>query len=166
VSVTNDIAASYRRPGTVLRAHLARGVSEPRVLAYLIGACGVMFVAQWPRLAREAHLEDTALQPAIGGALLATMMFLPLIFYVIAGISHLAARAFGSGMDGFGARLALFWALLAAAPLALLHGLVAGFVGPGSAQALVGLGWLAAFVWFWSTGLREAHRDAKSEVSA
>lgn len=163
--VTTDIAASYRRPGAVVRAHLAREVSEPRALAWLMGACGVMFVAQWPRLARESHIQGSELQPAMGGALLATVIFLPLIFYVVAALSQLAARATGSRMSGYAARLALFWALLAASPLALLYGLVAGFVGPGGALSLVGLAWLVAFLWFWSTGLREAHRGAKERLA-
>ncbi|MBV7393656.1 YIP1 family protein [Mameliella sediminis] len=164
--VTRDIAASYRRPGQVLRGLMARGASEPRALAYLMGACGVMFVAQWPRLAREAHLQDTELQPALGGALLATMLFLPLIFYVVAGLVQLVSRAVGRTVTGYDARLALFWALLAASPLALLNGLVAGFIGPGGALTLVGVAWFAAFLWFWSTGLREARRIATSGVAA
>jgi hypothetical protein len=166
VPITNDIAASYRRPGQVLRAHFARGHSEPRALAWVMGACGVMFMASWPRLARESHLQGTDLQPALGGALLATLIFMPLILYVIAGLCQLVARMMGSGMTGFGARVALFWALLAASPLALLNGLVAGFIGDGGAQLLVGLAWCAAFMWFWVTGLRTAHRDAKSEAAA
>lgn len=159
MSVTTDIAASYRGPGKVLRALLARGAHEPRALAYLMGACGVMYVAQWPRLAREAHLlPDTDLQSALGGALLATLIFWPLIFYLVAGLSQLVARALGRPIDGYGTRLALFWALLAASPLALLNGLVAGFIGSGGALTLVGILWFAAFLWFWSSGLREARR--------
>lgn len=157
--VTSDIAASYRRPGLTLRALLARGVSEPRALAYLMGACGVMFIAQWPKLAREAHLQGTDLQPALGGALLATMFFLPLIFYIIAGLSQVVAKGIGRPVGGYQTRLALFWALLAASPLALLHGLIGGFIGPGGALTLIGAGWLAVFLWLWTTGLREARRQ-------
>lgn len=163
--VTTDIAASYRRPAQVLRALLARETSEPRNLAYLMAACGVMFVAYWPKLSRDAYLQGTELQPALGGALLAWLMFWPLIFYVIAWISHLLLRATGSRLLGSDARMALFWALLAASPLALLNGLVAGFIGPGLALTLVGIGWVVAFVWFWSTGLREAHRKVKEDVA-
>ncbi|SNR96712.1 YIP1 family protein [Antarctobacter heliothermus] len=158
--VTRDIAATYRRPGKTLRAILARGVSEPRALAYLMGACGVMFVAQWPRLAREAHLQGTELEPALGGALLATVIFLPLIFYVVAGFSQLVATAVMRPIGGYETRLSLFWALLAAAPLALLYGLVGGFIGAGGALTLVGAAWLGVFLWFWTTGLREARRLA------
>ena len=160
--VTTDILASYRRPNTTLRAILARGVSEPRALAYLMGACGVMFIAQWPKLAREAHLQDTELEPALGGALLATLIFLPLIFYTIAGLSQLAARVIGKPVAGYETRVALFWALLAASPLALLNGLVAGFIGPGPALTLVGVAWLVVLLWLWSAGLRQA-REHLSE---
>ncbi|WP_417204890.1 YIP1 family protein [Antarctobacter sp.] len=158
--VTSDIVASYRRPGRTLRALLARGVSEPRALAYVMGACGVMFIAQLPKLARDAHLKGTDLEPALGGALLATVIFLPLIFYVIAGLSQIVARGIGRPVGGYESRLALFWALLAASPLALLNGLVAGFIGAGGALTLVGAVWLAVFLWFWTTGLRAARNRA------
>ena len=50
-------------------------------------------------------------------------------------------------------RSPLFWALLASSPLMLLHGLVAGFIGPGIQLQSVGLVWLAVFLWFWIRGL-------------
>jgi len=48
--------------------------------------------------------------------------------------------------------------LLAASPLVLLHGLVAGFIGPGPGLQGVGLIWLVVFLWFWLSGLRQAQR--------
>tara|TARA_R100000750_G_C2329663_1_gene89664 strand:- start:646 stop:1155 length:510 start_codon:yes stop_codon:yes gene_type:complete len=158
VPVTRDIAATYRRPRQTLRALLLRGVSEPRALACLMGACAVMFVAQWPRLAREAHLQGTDLEPALGGALLATLIFLPLVFYVVAGLSQLVSTAVMRPIGGYDTRFALFWALLAASPLALLYGLVGGFIGAGGALTLVGAAWLGVLLWFWTTGLREARK--------
>ena len=56
--------------------------------------------------------------------------------------------------------LALFWALLASAPVVLLNGLVAGFIGPGPALTIVGVAWVAVFVWFWLSGLRQVQRSA------
>ena len=47
-------------------------------------------------------------------------------------------------------------------PLILLHGLVAGFVGPGPALGAVGLIWVAVFLWFWSAGLVQAGREARA----
>jgi hypothetical protein len=156
MAVTRDIVATYRGPGAVMRRLLAMGQREDRALAILMAGCVVMFIAQWPRLARQAYLTDTELNPLLGGALLAWAFIAPLILYALAFASHLAARAIGGRGTAYGARLALFWALLAASPLVLLHGLVAGFIGPGPGLTAVGALWLLAFAAFWSLGLREA----------
>lgn len=157
MAVTTDIAASFRGPGAVLRRIFAQPASEARALAYLMGACGVIFVARWPALAREAHLEEKDLNMEMGGTLLAIVFFLPLILYALALVVALVARLFGSRITGYGSRVALFWALLAASPLMLLNGLVEGFIGAGPALTLVGALWLFAFALFWIKGLRVAH---------
>jgi hypothetical protein len=154
--VTRDIAASYTGPRTVFRRLLAMGENEGRALAILMAGCVVTFVAQWPRLSREAHQSEQDLYPMMGAALLAWMFIAPLIFYVLAFLSGLTLRVFGGNASGFAARLALFWALLAASPLMLLNGLVAGFIGPGGALMLVGALWCIVFLWFWLANLREA----------
>ncbi|ETA49861.1 hypothetical protein [Ponticoccus alexandrii] len=156
MSVTTDIAASFRGPGAVLRRIFAQPASEARALAFVMGGCGVMFVARWPALARQAHLQDQDLNMLLGGTLLAVVFFVPLILYALAFLVALVARAMGSAMTGYGSRVALFWALLAASPLMLLNGLVAGFIGPGPALTLVGLLWVVAFALFWIKGLRIA----------
>lgn len=159
MSVARDIAATYRGPAAVMRRLAAMGRREDRALAFLIAFCLLGFVAQLPGLARRAHLEGQDLSMLMGGALLGSLFLLPLLLYALAGLSHLALRLFGWAGTGFGARLALFWALLASTPLVLLNGLVAGFLGPGPAQNLVGLAWLAVFLWFWGAGLRVAPGD-------
>lgn len=157
MTVTTDMVASYRRPGRVVARLLQMGQREDRALAILMAACMVIFVAQWPRLARQAHLDPTIeLQMLLGGALLGWIMIAPLIMYTIAFASHLIARLAGGKGTGYGARIALFWALLASSPLILLHGMVAGFIGSGGALSLVGLIWLVIFLWFWISGLRQA----------
>lgn len=152
-----DILATYRSPGRALRRMLGAGVGEARCLAALMGGCALTFVAQWPRLAREAHLGGPDLEARMGGALFGWMVVAPLALYLIAGLAHLACRALGGRAAGAESRFALFWALLAASPVALLHGLAAGFAGPGRRLALaVGLAWCAVFVVFWALGMREA----------
>ena len=74
----------------------------------------------------------------------------------LAMVTHLIARALGGKGTGYGARMALFWSFLAASPLILLHGLVAGFVGPGPQLQIVGVIWVLVFGWFWVMNLREA----------
>jgi hypothetical protein len=56
----------------------------------------------------------------------------------------------------FAARIVLFWALLAVAPLMLLRGLVAGLIGPGPQLVIVSGVTFAVFLWFWIVGLRVA----------
>lgn len=159
--VTTDIVATYRGPRRVLRRLLDMGVREDRALMMLVVACIVVFVGQWPRLAREAHMTDQPLNPLLGGALLGWVFIAPLLFYLLALVSHGVARLARGHGTAYGARLALFWAFLAASPLILLHGLVAGFVGPGAGLQLVGLIWCGVFGWFWLSGLYEAEWSRK-----
>ena len=154
--VTHDIVATYRGPGRVVLRLLGMGVREDRALAILMAGCLVMFVAQWPRLAREAHLTGQELNSLLGGALMGWIFIAPLMLYGIAFVSHLAMKILGAQLSGFEARLVLFWAFLAASPVILLHGLVAGFIGPGLQLKIVGLIWCLLFFWFWIAGLRKA----------
>ena len=157
--VSTDIVRTYVSPRRVLREKLAGGPREDRALATLIGACFLVFVAQWPLLSRQAYLDPSVpLDARMAGALMAWLFIAPVAAYVIAAASHLLARLFGGRGTWFGARLALFWALLAASPLWLLNGLVAGFLGPGAALNLVGLVAVGAFLVFWGAGLWEAER--------
>lgn len=157
--VTTDIVASYRRPAQVMRRLLSAGTREDRALAMLMAGCVLAFISQLPRLAREAHLTGEELNPMLGGALFAWLFIAPLMFYLIAALSHLVARLFKGKGDWFGARLALFWAFLAASPLMLLNGLTAGFVGPGAALTLVGFVWFVAFMVIWLVSLKVAETD-------
>ena len=157
MSVSNDIARTYIRPAEVIRRRMGDEPREDRALAVLMSACLLIFVAQWPRLARDAHFDPSvALDARIGGALLAWVFIVPLALYGVAAVTHLAARVFGGRGTWFRARFALFWALLAASPLWLLHGLVAGLIGPGPGLSLVGLLALGAFLVFWGVGFAVA----------
>lgn len=160
--VTQDIVATYRGPGRVMHRLLSMGQREDRAIAIVMAGCAVIFVAQLPRLAREAHLTGEELNPMLGASLLAWVFIAPLMLYALAALSHLVARLLGGRGSGFDARLALFWAVLASSPLMLLNGLVAGFIGPGPALSFVGLLWLAIFGWFWARCLWVAERPQTS----
>jgi hypothetical protein len=160
MSITAQILRTYRSPGSVVRGQLSRGQREDRAFLVLMLACALIFVGQWPRLAREAHLMDQPVDILIGGALMGWIFVAPLLLYGVAAISILVLRALGRRPAPFAARFALFWALLSAAPLWLLYGLVAGLAGPGAPLALVGTLALAAFLWFWWAGLAAACRNS------
>lgn len=161
MAAVDDILRSYRAPRTVLRAHLAQPRSEPRAFTFLVAALIVIFVAQWPRLSRVAFEQpDIPLSGLMVGTGLAMAAMVP-VFYGLAGLGHLGARAFGGRGTWYGARVALFWALLSASPLMLLQGLVAGFIGTGAQLSLVSGLVFVAFVAIWLAGLRVAEFEAQ-----
>jgi hypothetical protein len=159
MAVSTDIVRSWTRPRKVIRARLDRGVSEPQLLALLMGACLLIFVAQTPALSRATFLDPSVpLEARMAGALMATLFLVPLFAYALAGISHLAARALGGKGQGIGARLALFWAMLAISPAMLFQGLLAGFVGPSTGLTVVGVLVGLGFLTIWLNMLMEVER--------
>ena len=169
MSLTGDILRSYRAPRQVLRGKLGAGQREDRLLAVLMGACLLAFVAQWPVNARLAHLDPSVpIEARMAASLQATLFLGPLLAYALAAASHLVLRPFGGRGTFFGARLALFWALLAAAPAILLNGLVRGMIGPGPAETVTGALALGAFLGIWVAGLRvaEFERGADERLPA
>lgn len=161
MSLVLDIAATYRGPRRVIRRLTAGPEQESRALMYLMVACGLIFVAQWPRLRREAFLDSAQAVPfdaRLGGALLAWIFLVPLAMYAIAWVSRGIARVMGGRGTGYTARLALFWSLLAATPLWLFYGLLAGFSGPGPSLTFAGLVAFAVFLLFWVLSMIETER--------
>ncbi|MAM60547.1 YIP1 family protein [Maritimibacter sp. UBA3975] len=164
MSVVGDVLGAYRAPRSVFARRLGDTVREDRALAVLMVACILIFVAQAPRLQRVSIETGQELNPLLGGALFAWLFIVPLAAYAISGISHLALRLMGGKGSYFRARFALFWAMLVAAPMWLLWGLTVGFVGPGTAETLVGAIALAAFVIHWVLNLIVAESGGRAEA--
>jgi len=179
MALTKNIAAMYRRPRQVIRGLLSMGQREDRALMFLALGCLLMFVAQWPRLAREANENpaigteicgsadplttacdpvNEATQALVGSALMGWIFIVPVMCYLIAGLTRLIARVLGGKGTWYSARLALFWALLAATPMWLLNGLAAGLVGPGIEVSATGTIATGVFFLFWMIGLIETER--------
>ena len=154
MSIVQNIIYTYHKPQQVIVGLLEGVVSESRSLAILMGGCVGTFVSTWPALARQAHLESKDLTDLMGGALLAWVFIMPLVFYVLAmmlwGIQRvLLGRA---RMDQV--RIVLFWSFFASLPFIFLHGLVRGFIGESAAQKIVGFIWFAIIVWFVTSGFK------------
>jgi len=167
MAVTTEILRSWTRPRKVMRGLLSAGQREDRAIMLLLAGCFVIFIAQWPRLARDVELNtaagaetDQPLQMLIGGALFAWLFIMPVVFYGLAALSHLVMRAFGGRGGWYGARLALFWTVRVISPLMLLQGLTAGLVGPGPALILVQTIVAVGFFAHWTLCLREAEFGA------
>ncbi len=155
MAVSTEIWRSWRGPGAAVRRQMA-GATEGRALAYLMAACFLIFIAQWPRLSREAYLmPEVPLEARLGAALLGWVFIAPLFFYGLAALSHLVAKAFGGQGTWLGARLALFWTLLALSPVFLLQGLVAGFIGPSPALTATGVVLTLGFFVHWLLAMAE-----------
>lgn len=166
MSVVLDIVRTYRTPRQIIAQRIGTEERDDRALAVLMGACILIFIAQWPKLARDAHLNDAiTLDSLLAGALFAWLFFAPLMFYVIALLLQGGLRLARLKVNGYALRMAMFWGLLAAAPLLLLRGLTAGFVGPGPALNIVGALALAALLVFWGTGLSVVARRQKETGS-
>jgi hypothetical protein len=163
MSISNDVFRAWVRPRAVMRRLLDAGERENRALAILMAGCLLIFVAQWPRLVRlsegidlPAGAEVQELSQLIAYSLVSWLIVWPLIFYIAAGITRILARVVRGKGTGYGARLAMFWGVLASSPAALLYGLLAGFNGKTVGTQAVGAVWLVGFLWIWIQSLRES----------
>jgi len=162
---------SWRRPRAVIREILSQGPREDRAIAFVYAACVLIFIAQWPVYARQNAgfdvpfgTEDFEISTRLTYGAYAWLIWAPLVLYALAGASRLIAGFIGGKGTQYGARIALFWAFLAAAPVLLLHGLTMGFIGPGAAANLVGVVWFGLFGWIWSQGLAVSERETTHAI--
>ena len=163
MSATTDIVQTWRTPRAVYRRLFAMGQREDRAIAYLMAACLLIFVAQWPRLVRASQgvgqatgAETPPLDRLIAYELLGWLIVWPLGMYVIAAVSAAVLWVLRRKITAYGGRLALFWALLAATPAMLFYGLLRGLNGDVAPTQIAGVLWIAALVIFWVQGLRVA----------
>lgn len=153
MAVTDDILATWRNPRRVLARILDAGPREDRALVFLLVAVIVIFISLWPGLSRDAVLAPEApLTQRMLAAFFGVLLLVP-VAYPLAALTHLASRAAGGQGTWYGARIALFWALLAVSPLMLLRGLAAGLIGPGVQLHLLDVLVFAGFLWIWLSGL-------------
>ena len=114
MAVSTEIMRSWRQPGPTVR-RLLPSMTEGRALAFVMGGCLLIFVAQWPRLVRLSEGIDLPtggevqeLSQLIAYSLVSWLIVWPLIFYIAAGITRIVARLFKGKGSGYGARLAMF----------------------------------------------------------
>jgi hypothetical protein len=166
MSVSGDILQSWHRPGTVMRRLLAQGQREDRAIMFLMVACGLIFFGQWPRLIRLSQEGSEApLQALLGGALMGWMFIAPLLAYGLAALLRVAMVALRRPVGWYAARLALFWSLLAASPLWMAQGAVAGYAGPGPVTSAAGLVALGVFLWMLVSSLGAAALEAAGRTA-
>ncbi len=139
-----DIFASFRRPRAVFRARLAAGMSNYQAFGLLMAASAMMFVAQTPRLAREALIDPTIpLEARLGATFIGFFAIVPLMAYILSPLVDLLLHLMRRPHHLFTTRASLFWAMVMAAPFWLINGAVIGFMGqgiPAAASSVLALG--------------------------
>ena len=156
MSLVQSILHSYANPAPVFKRMWAGGVEERTNLALVMGACAAGFVSAWPSLSRQSFITGDPLDQLMGGALLGWVMIAPLMLYVLAFMLFLLSRIWSSAASSAQVRRILFWALVVGTPVLLLHGLVAGFIGAGTAKTIVGAIWMGVILRTIIVGFRSA----------
>jgi len=153
VSILGDIVGTYRNPRRVMLRRLAH-TNEAKALMTVMGACVLVFVAQWPSLARRAQFDPSVtFEQWVGATLMGWVFLAPLLFYAIGGLIWLAIRATGKPASGLAIRATLFWSLLAATPLWLAYGVALGFWPGHLVTTLLGVFLLVTLFFFVISGI-------------
>ena len=116
MSMLRNIVRSYTKPGQVVSDLLQAGPREDRALAFLAAGCVMAFLAQWPGLARQAHLEEKALDMLLGGAPFARFGLPPLLVYILALLVNWVCRVFVPSSSPYTLPVTRFRALLCSSP--------------------------------------------------
>ncbi len=151
-----DVAETYHAPGRVFRRKFLGGLRENQLLAWLMFACLIAFVARLPELRARHRIGDMdqPFEALVSANLVAMLIFAPLFLYALAAVSHVIARILGGQGSGQSARLALFWTLIALQPLVVLSGLLTAIGAPQNVLVTVSAVSGMAFLWVWFSGLR------------
>jgi len=141
MSASGEIIRAYRGFGASMQRQMESRPGEERLLAYVVVASLIFFVARVPALLKLSAAAATAEISPIAlfvTNLVGSFFFAPLMLYGLAALSHLAAKAFGGHGRGVDARLALFWTLLVISPLALISTII---------QIAMPLAWVSQALW-------------------
>lgn len=164
-SLAGAIACAWVDPRAAMARQVREGLSESRSLFHLMLAAGLLFVASLPAAVRTSRTLaiDEPLNGVISAHIFGYFFLAPLLAYGVAAASHLFARVFGARGGFIGARAALFWSLLVAAPAALAIaavGTIAEMIHGGALPifGLLGYAGLAFWLWIFAASLAEAER--------
>lgn len=152
MSLVANIARAHRAPRQAFQIERARA-SEPRLVMFAVLFGVLTFVNRWPDISAISFLaEDTAdiRNARYGSMFVSTVIFLPLVMYLIGLLAHAVMIPFGGRASWADARLAFFWSALVSSPLVLIGGALKVFspgVGFLVAQALTAV----VFFWQWAT---------------
>lgn len=168
------MTTAARHPGLILGAarffHDPRGSvrgvldsrpGEGRLFAYALTAAGTLLAGRMVALGSVAPGID----PARAAAQVASLLFfVPLLYYGLAALGTVLARAFGGRGVWRDGRAAFFWAALVSAPVMVLTGLAALALedAPLPLVALLGQAGPVFFAWALALCFAEAFGFARA----
>ena len=153
MALVNDIGAAYKNPRREMRRQIADGIREEQTLFFALLFGGLSFLSLLPEIAKEAFITDGSLSAMAAAQFIASVFMMPLLMYGIAAISRIVLARFNGQGDHVGARRALFWAGIVAAPAMLLSAAIAIYVP--SLQLITGVVTMLIFFWQWFANLKE-----------
>ena len=146
-----------------MRAVLDSGPGEARLLAYAVAAAAILLCERIVRVMAEAE-AGTNVTARIMEQTVSLIFFLPLLYYILATLGTVLARAFGGQGGWFVGRAAFFWAALVSAPVVLMTGLAAIAAG-GSGTAADVLRQVGAIFFAWALACCYAEAFAFASVA-
>ncbi len=169
-----DIINAYGGLRASMRRQIDRDYGEERLLALVAYGCFAIFLSFLPRLL-ATNLSATPEQSIAAGIIMwffVVMFFFPLLFYTVAAISHLIARAFGANGSFSNTRHALFWMLAVLSPVLLVKAMltsvfiqIGGAVGEGLLVVL-NIILALAILRIWGAFLAEAEGFSRAYISS
>jgi len=157
-----DIFQTYSAPKSVLARKLADIPGEPQLLAYVVFATILSFLARLPGVI-DGNITGQPLEALVGANFVASIIFAPLFFYALAGLTRLASKVFGGKGSWQSARLALFWPLIALQPLLIMAQFLETLMLPALALVLGSLASGLFFLWLWYTGMQLSEWPEQAE---
>ena len=126
------VARFYHDPRGSMRGVLDSAPSDARLLAYGVIAAAFLLAGRLAELlaGTGADLMARAMEQTVS-----ILFFVPLMYFGLAALGTLLARAFGGQGSWTEGRAAFFWAALAAAPVMLLAKLGAIALAPAGPMA-------------------------------
>ncbi len=153
-----EVVRCYLEPRASARRILARADTEGRALAILVLGCFVLFLSQLPDIMSKEVAQGGSPGPVADAAarIVGALVFAPLLFYGIAGLTGLAIRAAGYSLSWINCRVSLFWAVLAVSPAVLIIALARGFIGTSALLIVISLAMTIPFLVIWISALLES----------
>ncbi|MEM1266226.1 MAG: hypothetical protein AAGI50_09450 [Pseudomonadota bacterium] len=153
------ILAAYRTPAAFAAKQAAAGISEGRLLLWALIAGVAGFLAGVPSAldaASELQIED-AVAGVLAGRLFGAVFLLPLLLYVCAGLIAIGWRLMVRPVPSHRVRVALFGALLLAAPMLVALSWIGSRL-PVIADVFLGAVTFLFFLWLAVARLRGVTR--------